>query len=240
MQKKSYFCIMRTSLKLLAFALFICSWAELTEAQPSKPIVPGQYAYLEIRPEVEGTLLTLPTCVAMALNFYNTDTSQWTAKRVDVDMGLHYDEMGTSIYTGKHLGGDAADDFNGTSLKDIQDGMKKMGYTWDRWYWPDDSAGFRNALNAIEQSLDNRNPVIIGEVIQYTARRGRVKLIHQALLAFGYDEQSDELLVMDPRMQFPGKRHIPFRELKKNWDWDGHYRGLFTAAPGKLPTGHKD
>ena len=238
--KISYFCTMRTSLTLLACVFFISLQGKTAGAQPTKPIQSGQHAYLEIRPEYEGALLTFPTCVAMTLNFYGMDTSQWTAKRVDLELGLHYDEMGKSIYTGKQLEGDEADYFNGTSFKDIQGGIKKMGYTWDKWQWPDDNAGFRNALNAIEQSLDRRNPVIIGEAVHFSNKKGKMKDIHKALLAFGYDEKVGELFVMSPTMQFPGKRHIPFDELKHIWDWDGHYRALFTAPVGKLPTGHKE
>jgi hypothetical protein len=209
-------------------------------AQPTKPTMLGQYAYLEITPEHEGSLLSLPCCVAMVLNFYRVDSSRWTAKRVDVELGLQYDATGRSVWTGKHLASDDPDLFNGTSFKDIQDGIKKMGYAWDRWDWPDDTAGFRNAINAVELSLDDGKPVVVGEAVHYTNRQGKVKEAHLALLAFGYDEKAGELIVMDPTMQFPGKRHIPFGELKNLWDWGGHYRALFTAAAGKIPTGHKE
>jgi hypothetical protein len=227
---------MRISLIWL-YAFFLCFLAGTGAAQPTKPIVPGQYGYLEIMDEQENTLVGLPTCIAMTLNFYGAD-SQWTAVRVGSAMGLNFDAQRKSSGMLKRLSSENTDLFNGISFEQIQTGIKKMGYTWDRWQWPDDTAGFRHAINAIEQSLDARKPVIIDELIQHPSRNvGRTES-HQALLAFGYDEKAGELLVMDPAMNFPGKRHIPFNELKNIWDNGGYYHALFTAPKGAFPAGH--
>jgi Peptidase_C39 like family len=230
---------MKKCLTLLFCLFFSCLCVKIAEAQPTKPITPGQYAYLEIMDEHESTLLGLPTCVAMTLNFFGAD-SQWTAMRVGSAMGLNFDAERKSSGMVKRMGNENTDLFNGISFEQIQTGIKKMGYTWDRWDWPDDSAGFRHALDAIEQSLDARNPVLIDELIQYPSKSLGRREGHQALLAFGYDEKAGELLVMDPAASFPGKRHIPFDELRTIWHRGGHYNALFTAPAGKLPTGHKE
>jgi hypothetical protein len=234
--KISYFCGMRIFPRLL-YAFFTCFLVGSAAAQPTKPIAPGQYGYLEIMDEQESTLVSLPTCIAMTLNFYGAD-SQWTAVRVGSALGLNFDVQGRSSRTSsgvlKRLANENTDLFNGISFEQIQTGIKKIGYTWDRWQWPDDTAGFQHAINAIKQSLDARKPVIIDELIQYA---GWTKN-HQALLAFGYDENAGELLVMDPAMNFPGKRHIPFSELKNIWSNKGYYHALFTAPKGAFPAGH--
>jgi hypothetical protein len=227
---------MRISLIWL-YAFFICFLVGTAGAQPTKPIVAGQYGYLEIMAEHESALQSLPTSIAMALNFYGAD-SQWTAVRVGSALGLNFDVQGKSSGMLNRLANNNAVLFNGISFEQIQVGIKKIGYTWDRWQWPDDSTGFRNAINAIEQSLDARKPVIIDELIQYPSRNvGRTES-HQALLAFGYDEKAGELLVMDPVMNFPGKRHIPFSELRNIWGIKGYYHTLFTAPVGAFPAGH--
>jgi hypothetical protein len=221
------------------FILVVVAIPIASVAQPTKPIVPGQYGYLKIMAEHESADLSLPACVAMAMNFYGAD-SQWTAIRVGSAMGLHYYSEGESPRRGKRVPGDPTELFYGISFDQIQAGVKKIGYTWDRWQWPADSTGFRNAINAIEQSVDAGKPVIIDEMIKYSGRRGGWWYVHQALLAYGYDEKAGELLVMDPTVQFPGKRHIPFDELKDIWRRGWHYHGLFTAAPGALPAGHTE
>ena len=222
---------------MLLYVFFTCFLVGTAGAQPTKPIVPGQYGYLEIMAEHESSFLSLPTSIAMALNFYGAD-SQWTAIRVGSAMGLNFDVQSRSSGMVKRLASENTDLFNGISFEQIQDGMKKIGYTWDRWQWPDDTTGFRNAINAIEQSLDARKPVIIDELIQYASRNVGRTASHQALLAYGYDEKAGELLVMDPTVSFPGKRHIPFSELKNMWAIKGYYHALFTAPLGAFPAGH--
>ncbi len=229
---------MRISL-IRVYAFFLCFLAGTAAAQPTKPIVAGQYGYLEIMDEQESTLLSLPACIAMTLNFYGAD-SQWTAVRVGSALGLNFDVQGRGRSSGmvKRLASYNPDLFNGISLEQIQEGMKKMGYTWDRWQWPDDSTGFRNAINAIKQSINLQKPVIIDELIQYASNNVGRTGNHQALLAFGYDEKEGELLVMDPAIKFPGKRHIPLSELKDMWHIKGYYHALFTAPKGAFPAGH--
>jgi Peptidase_C39 like family len=230
---------MRISLILLS-AFFICFHVRTAGAQPTKPIVPGQYGYFEIRAEHESPDLSLPACVAMAMNFYTADSSQWTAKGLAVALGMHsYSEV-ESPRRGRRVQSNSNDLFYGISFDEIQAGIKKMGYTWDRWQWPADSIGFENGIDAIEQSIDARKPVILDEVLQYFNRRGDRWTVHQALLVFGYDEKAGELIVMDPTVKFPGKRHIPFDELKTIWHRGAHFHALFTAPPGVLPTGHRE
>jgi hypothetical protein len=199
-------------------------------AQPTKPIERGQYAYLQIAHEQQSPDLCLPTCVAMAMNFYGDGKSQWTVKR---------------------LSNEHKDLFSGTSFEEIQHGIKPLGYTWDRWRWPGDTMGFRHAINALEQSLDGGKPVIIEVKVQFVSSTpdwvlqpgfglNRPQQAGHALIAFGYDNEAKQIFVMDPAMPFPGKRYIPFSELQAMWLYfDGRYNGLFTAKAGDLPTGHK-
>ncbi|HET6402279.1 MAG TPA: C39 family peptidase [Candidatus Kapabacteria bacterium] len=221
---------------LLIAAILLLGSLEIATAQPAKPSARGEYAYLEILHEHQSPDLCLPTCVAMALNYYGDEKSQWTIKR---------------------LSNEDKDIFSGTSFEEIQQGLKPLGYTWDRWLWPGDSVGFVNAIHAVEQSLDEGKPVIL-EILHHVLpqqpggnglpgrrrfynHRSHVVGVGHALLAFGYDAQAQELFVMDPAMQFPGKRHLSFDELQTLWCYfDGRFHALFTAAAGKLPTGHKE
>jgi hypothetical protein len=167
----------------------------------------------------------------MAMNFYGDGKSQWTVKR---------------------LSNEHKDIFSGTTLEEIRQGIKPLGYTWDRWQWRSNTKdGFDNAIHALELSLDDGKPVILAVDVLFfgtTPDReaipsfGKKRPLHvgHALLAYGYDSNEKEVFVMDPAMQFPGKRHIPFDELKDMWRQGGWYHALFTAPAGKLPTGHKD
>jgi hypothetical protein len=214
---------------LLTCALMICSLKESSEAQPTKPIQRGEYAYLDIMHEQQSPDLCLPTCVSMAMNFYGEGKSQWTVKRLSNEH--------------KAL-------FSGTSFEEIQHGIKPLGYTWDRWQWHGDSIGFRHAVSAVEQSLDNGKPVIFEVRVQFFAGTpdyvntpsfgsSRSQQAGHALLAFGYDNKAKQIFVMDPAMPFPGKRYISFDELQSMWRYfDGFYHGLFTAKAGDLPAGH--
>ncbi len=216
---------------LLTCALFISFYAEIAGAQPTKPIERGQYAYLEIMHEHQSPDLCLPTCVAMAMNFYGEDKSQWTIKR---------------------LSNEHKDIFSGTSFEEIQKCIKPLGYTWDRWQWPGNGTGFDHAMDAIEKSLDNGKPVILEVKVQFFSRTpdyiqtpafGTKRAQHagHALLVFGYDKDAKQVLVMDPAMQFPGKRYIPFDELRSMWRYfDGRYHALFTAKSGDIPMGHTE
>ncbi|HZK76525.1 MAG TPA: C39 family peptidase [Candidatus Kapabacteria bacterium] len=218
---------------LLIAAILLLGPLEIATAQPTKPIQRGEYAYLEIMHERQSPDLCLPTCVAMAMNYYGTAKSQWTVKR---------------------LSNEHKDLFSGTTLEEICQGIKPLGYTWDRWQWPGDSNGFLNAIHAVEQSLDNGKPVVL-EILQHVLpqqpngnglpgrrrfyrNRSHVMGVGHALLAFGYDTSSQELFVMDPAMDFPGKRYLSFDELRELWSRDDHYHALFTARLGEMPEGH--
>ncbi len=184
-------------------------------AQPTKEIVRGRYAYIEIAHEEQSPDLCLPTCVAMALNYYGAGKSQWTIKR---------------------LSNEHKDLFSGTSLEEVQQGIKPLGYTWDRWRWRADSMGFVNGLDAIKQSLDRGKPVIIGIHVERDVADHR-RLGH-ALLAFGYDAEEREIMFMDPAQTFPGKRHVSYDHFREMWNQGGQRLALFTAAEGDLPVGH--
>ena len=202
-------------IKPILIAAIFCAINLSASAQQTKPTMRGQYAYLEIMHEHQRPNLCLPTCVAMTMNYYGDGKTQYTLKR---------------------LSNEHKDIFSGTSFEEIQDGIKKIGYTWDRWKWHNDSAGFHNAIDAIEQSLDYGKPVIVSikvPLVEY--RRNR----YHALLAFGYDAKEHEIFILDPARQFPGKRHITFDELREMWDEDGALYGLFTARMGEMPTGHR-
>ena len=183
-------------------------------AQPMKTPERGKYACLEIMHEQQSPDLCLPTCVAMVMNYYGDGKSQYTVKR---------------------LSNDHKDLFSGTTFEEIQDGIKKIGYTWDRWQWHNDNSGFHNAINAIEQSLDDGKPVIVSIKVPLVEYRRKV---YHALLAFGYDEREGKIFILDPARPEPGKRFMTFDELREMWNEDGVLYALFTAPPGKMPTGH--
>lgn len=165
----------------------------------------------------------------MALRYYGGDESQWTIKT---------------------LAKDHRDIFSSTTFQAVQQAVQSLGYTWDRWRWVDDSMGFANAIRAVEQSLDDRKPVILGVVhsvlpgeplwthSRVSRHQSHVVRRAHALLAFGYDSRSQELFLLDPAEQFPGKRHMPFKELREIWDRNGQLYAMFTAPKGELPDGH--
>jgi ABC-type bacteriocin/lantibiotic exporter with double-glycine peptidase domain len=183
--------------------------------EPTKTPERGKYAYLEIMHEQQSPDLCLPTCVAMVLNYYGDGKSQYTIKR---------------------LSNEHKDLFSATGLDEIRDGIKKIGYTWDRWRWPGDSTGVYNGIDAIEQSLDDGRPVIVS--IKVTIPNYHRKVAH-AIIAFGYDASEREIFFMDPAKDFPGKRHISFEEFRDLWNEDGSCWALFTAPHGEMPTGHR-
>jgi ABC-type bacteriocin/lantibiotic exporter with double-glycine peptidase domain len=199
---------------LLVSAAILAATSSVS-AQPRRSSEPGKYAYLEIRHEHQSPDLCLPTCIAMALDYFGEDHSQWTVKR---------------------LANEHADLYSGTRFEEVQEAVANLGYTWDRWVWRTNEEGFTNALRAVEQSLDDENPVIIG--VASPRYNPAEPLRGHALLVYGYDEEQQEIMVMDPARQFPGKRYISFEDLRQMWKRGRRYEAMFTAPLGKLPTGH--
>ncbi len=150
----------------------------------------------------------------MAMNYYGDGKSQWTVKR---------------------LSNEHKDLFSTTTFVEVQEGIKKIGYTWDRWRWHDDSAGFHNAISAIEQSLDDKRPVIVSIKVP---RITNTHTWYHAMLVFGYDEKEGKIFILDPARPDRGKRIMTFNELREMWDENGVLQTLFTAKAGEMPTGH--
>ncbi|HEY3876019.1 MAG TPA: C39 family peptidase [Candidatus Kapabacteria bacterium] len=188
--------------------------ASASLSQPSRPNERGKYAYLEIMHESQSPDLCLPTCVAMAMNYYGDGKTQWTLKR---------------------LSNEHKDLFSTTTFEEVQSGIKKIGYTWDRWRWHNDSAGFHNAISALQQSLDDKRPVIVS--IKVPVPNNRLELYH-AMLVFGYDQEKGKIFILDPARPFPGKRIMTFDELRQMWNENGILYCMFTAKGGDVPTGH--
>ncbi len=203
---------MRLRLTSLIAALLL---APALLAAQSKLPAPKKYAYLKILHLQQSPDLCLPTCVAMLLNYYGDEKTQWTIKR---------------------LSNENKDIFSATSFEEIQNGMKPLGYTWDRWQWPADSIGFLNAIDAVEQSLDAGKPVILSVNVAVPAYVH--KAYAHALLVFGYDAEEREVFLMDPARPFPGKRHVSFDELREIWREGRSFYSLFTAPAGEVPVGH--
>ena len=215
-------------------AIFICafaaSWTTASFAQQPADTVgvvkssqfvapknqPGKSGYLPLKP-LRGELnLCVPTSAAAILQRFGSRVTPREIKaltKVDV-----YDPK--SEFT----------DFTITYYKDLLIALTKLGITWNEKLYANDHQGFLSGLKDIQGSIDQGNPVLLDTTLFGT----------HTVVASGYDEAAQRLIIFDTNIPPPGIRVVPYSDVETFWNsrnvgYDG--RAAIFSQPPSLATG---
>ncbi|HEY6170994.1 MAG TPA: C39 family peptidase [Candidatus Kapabacteria bacterium] len=156
-----------------------------------RPIVQGEYAYIQVIHKEQAVNMCVPTSASMILAYYgDKDISPQSLK-----------QLSTPINS----------DFDGTYLRDLINGVRSLGYNWELRVFPVDSIGFENGFREIRQTLDNGNPILLSTSFPP---------IGHTLVMVGYDTIRREIFLVDPGIEAPGRRTLTYTKFNTIWHDD--------------------
>ena len=167
------------------------------------PALSRQRVFLSVPHIRQERNLCVPTAAAMVLSYFG-DAREPRELKV-LSRGRAYDP-------------DAPfDDFTRTWWRDLNTGLRTLGYRWHETLYPDDTAGFYEGLEAIRVSLQRELPVLV-DVALYGSH---------TFLIVGYDDERETVFINDPNVPSPGLRILSYRQLESIWNgrsYDLHAR----------------
>jgi hypothetical protein len=176
------------------------------------PNRPGQSAWIPLRHQQQERNLCVPTAAAIVLEYLGETLSPREIKALS--LGKTYKP------------GDRFTDFSITLFRDLNAGLARRGYQWHEGDFPNNAAGLKNGLAAIQRHLDTGLPVLIDT----TFGTG-----HTIVIA-GYSIPQQCLFAIDPGRSSRGLRVLGFRELDRIWNSRGvHFNARGADFPERKP-----
>lgn len=157
--------------------------------------------------------LCVPTAAAMVLAAFGKSHSPRELKALS--RGLAYDPAAPFS------------DFSITLFRDLAAGLARLGQDWREASYRTDRAGFRQGLAALQASLRQGRPALVD-----TGLFGG----HTVVVA-GFDDVRRCLWVVDPHLDAPGWRALPYPVVEQVWHsrdagFDG--RGALFPQSGRI------
>jgi len=163
---------------------------------------PGRFANVPLEHLHQGYNLCGPTAVAMAAGSWGRQLHPYTIKRACSS------KFGT-----------------GTDWAELCDVLEENGLSVRLQTWPDNDAGFAAGMKALRQDLDAGRVVVIDVIWP----ENEARLSGHTMVATGYDEDANTLIIHDPAEPHPGIRLMPYEEWKAIW----HSRWYSKHSPGR-------
>lgn len=156
-----------------------------------RPIVKGEYTYLQVMHKRQAPKMCVPTSASMILAYYG--------------------DKNIPPQTLKQLSTPVNSDFDGTYLRDLINGVRSFGYNWELRVFSVDSAGFENGFKEIRQTLDKGNPILLSTSFPP---------VGHTMVMVGYDTIRREIFLVDPDIEAPGRRTLSYTKFKAIWHDD--------------------
>lgn len=99
-------------------------------------------------------------------------------------------------------------DFTFTMFNDLVFGMSKLGINWKINNYQNTRSGANSGLADIKASIDKGNPVLIDTSIY----KGHTFVV------CGYNNEAQDLIVIDPNIDAPGIRVISYKVVEQIWN----------------------
>ena len=158
------------------------------------PNQPGKSGYVELTHQRQEKNLSVTTSAAMVLHRFGSSA---TAREVKVlSRNKKYDPAAEF------------NDFTGTLFRDLISAVAKLGFTWRNQAYPRTEDGAKTGLGDIKRSIDQGNPVLLDTMFF----GGHV------LVANGYDDAAQNLIIVDSNIQAPGIRMISYKHFEEIWN----------------------
>jgi hypothetical protein len=163
----------------------------------------------------QETNLCVPTSAAMVLAFYGDPRPPRLIKALTRD---------------RPYVPAAFDDFTITYFRDLDRGLKALGYDWREVTYPVTHEGFLRGLSRLETETLAGHPVLVDVTLN-------PRESHTFVVA-GVDRANGIILAVDPNTPAPGRRRMTFEALEASWNESANgldFRSLVTTRP-KTPT----
>lgn len=138
--------------------------------------------------------LCVPTSAAMVLSYFGDPHSPRELKVLS--RGNRFDPSARF------------DDFTITWYRDLDRGLRTLGYSWRAQRFPNTARGFQQGLEAMRASLRKKNPVLVDVALYGT---------HTFVIA-GFDDAAKRVFIRDPNLPTPGLRILTYEQLESIWN----------------------
>lgn len=99
-------------------------------------------------------------------------------------------------------------DFTGTFFRDLLSAVSKLGFTWRNQAYPRTEAGAKSGLTDTRKSIDQGSPVLLDTLFYGD----------HVVVAVGYDNAAQKLIIMDSNIPAPGIRIISYKHFEEIWN----------------------
>lgn len=174
-----------------------------------QPVRSARAVLLPVPHQRQEDWLCVPTAASMVLAWRGEQRSPRELKQLS--RGLPYDPQ--APFTDHTL----------TFFRDLLQGLKTLGHDWQEVSFRTDRAGFQQGLETIRQQLQQDCPVLVD-----TSLFGG-----HTLVVAGFDDTRQQLWMVDPHVDAPGWRVLPYLAFETVW----HSRGTGFDGRAALLTG---
>lgn len=155
---------------------------------------PGKSGYIKLTHQQQEKNLSVPTAASMVVQCFGGSAS---AREIKVlSRNNQYDP--TAEFN----------DFTGTYFRDVITAVSTLGFTWASNLYPSTEDGSRAGIEDIKKSIDQGNPVLLDSLFNGS----------HVVVATGYDETSQTLIIMDTKLPAPGLRIISYKHVPEIWN----------------------
>lgn len=152
----------------------------------------------------QGIDMCVPASASAAIRFYGERESPEKIKR-----------LADSVASDR--------DFPGTYFIDLVNGIRTIGFEWEERYFKVTDKGFEHGLREIIQSLNEQKPVLVDT---------NIPPVGHTVLVVGYNNETRQLILLDPNIRSPGLRRVSYGEFKESWySLTAHIRGAIFTKP---------